>query len=703
MSNGEVSPQLVPFLKSRFAIERIHLELASSERGAEEENSPEQELAWRIPYIPIAEHYAMGLVYDAGATESLVRQDLLNKWDMQFNEGLALAFANLSDTAGYPFELVAPGVYMGSPNLDHNPAKLLLTDRVTNLTCKGSPVAIVPHVNQVVITGSEDIVGLKLLLKITKDLVNGPNGVMTLPMILANNNWYPFSLAGDHELFDEFDGLRLSVMSAMYAEQKKFLEKIHIKKGLQFSVAEYLGRRVDECVFSQAIVNEHELPILLPLADTFEFRRMEENSPLKRVATAGLDKCVKAIANLLVPTGMYPERCRIEKFPDKKQLREIGNDGFTLAYEKYIAPAADPKKVVEDVLLLPIYPNSRPKGDSKEYQGKFTMDFLTTDPTSVVSKFYFEAMNKSVSTCLFNYQICKSGVLEQYSSLSQTLMSQMLAAHYTGRVPNVVLNQMPTPDTYLISDDTQSVSRTVTLIRAQHNGTVILLSKRAYSPEEAQMRTVVPINDPETLGRFIGIPIHESATTAGPCLNDTNTNTVSQLFKIQGASLQDLTLFYLTSLKQCGYLSSTSSQSFIEAISETESLSVHLGKGIAGELFMQVKRKQLSSVKPVSRKSVQLLDLEKRLGVELYADSTADGKLINKDRLSEQKFVTRDNPQAVARFFRCVIPEPIFVPLEDHKPNCWLVLSIAGRKSGETLSVLVMAGERTQFVIRSTR
>jgi hypothetical protein len=701
LSTEEAAPQLVPFLKSRFAIERIHLELASRPRESAEDGL-EQELALRIPYIPIAEHYAMGLVYDHGDTASIVRQDLLNKWDMQFNEGLTLAFANLSDTSAYPFELVAPGVYMAGSKLDHNPAKLLLTDRVTNLNFRGLPVAIIPHANQVVITGSEDMIGLKLMLKITKDLVNGPNGVMSLPMVLSENNWCPFSVAGDHELFDEFDGLRLSVMSAMYTEQKSFLEKIYARGEKHFSIVEYLGRTIDDSVFSQAIVNEHELPILLPLADSLEFRRMEENSPLKRVATGNLDRCVKAIFDLLVPVGLYPERCKLEKFPDKKQLRAIGNDGFTLEYERFIAPAADPKKVVEDVLLLPIYPNSRPKGDSKEHQGRFTMNFLTTDPTADVSKFYFEAINKSVSTCVFNYQICKSAVLEQFTAASQTLMSQMLAAHYNGRIPSVVLNPMPTPDTYLISDDTQTVSRTVSLIRAQHNGTVIMLSKKAYSPEAVEMRKALPINDLPFLASVIGIPIHESLTPAGPCLNETHT--ISQLFKVAGASLQDLALFYLTSLRQGGYLTSTSGQCFIEAITPTESISVHLGKGIAGEPFMQVKRKKVSNVNPTFKKGGQLLDLETRLGVELYPDCSLDGKLFIKERISEQKFVTGDNPQAVARYFRSVMPEPIFIPLEDHKPNCWMVQSFAARKPGESLAVLVMAGaERTQFVVRATR
>jgi hypothetical protein len=240
----------------------LELQLEQSRREPEQEEDAQKEsfqpeLALRVPYVPIAEHYALGLVYDRGETESIVRQDLLNKWDMQFNEGLGIAFANLSEMSDYPFELVAPGVYMAPPGLDHNPAKLLLTDRVANLKCKGLPVSIVPHANQVIITGSEDIVGLKLLLNITKDLVNAPGGALSLPMVLSENNWYPFSLAGDHELFEQFDRLRLSVMTTMYGEQKAFLEKIYAKNEKQYSIIDYLGRTIDEHVFSQCIINEH--------------------------------------------------------------------------------------------------------------------------------------------------------------------------------------------------------------------------------------------------------------------------------------------------------------------------------------------------------------------------------------------------------------------------------------------------------------
>lgn len=126
----------------------LDLEQAGKGSPLEEVLEPDQpqenfeaELALQIPYVPIAEHYALGLVYDRGQTESIVRQDLLNKWDMQFSEALSIAFAHLAEMSDYPFELVAPGVYMAPPGLDHNPAKLLLTDKVANLRLRGLPVA----------------------------------------------------------------------------------------------------------------------------------------------------------------------------------------------------------------------------------------------------------------------------------------------------------------------------------------------------------------------------------------------------------------------------------------------------------------------------------------------------------------------------------------------------------------------------------
>jgi hypothetical protein len=330
------------------------------------------------------------------------------------------------------------------------------------------------------------------------------------------------------------------------------------------------------------------------------------------------------------------------------------------------------------------------------------MDFLSTDTTALVSKFYFEELNKTVSTCVFNFHLSKSAVLDQYSPISQNLMNQMMSAHYKGRAPEPVTHAMPTPDTYLLQDETQTISRTVSLIRAQHNGTVIILAKKAYSEAEIQMRSALPINDLEALSHVFGIPIHQSLAPVGACLNETHSQ--SQLFSVTGASLQELALFYLAQLKLSSYLTSTSSQFYIEAIRPAETISVHLGKGIAGEPFLQMKRTHVLN-KPVNvRKSEQLIDLEKRLGVELYAESVPDGRLFIKDRVFEQKFVSTDNPQTVARFFRCVIPEPIFIPMEGHRPNCWLVQSIAGRKAGESISVLVMAGaERTVYVVRTVR
>lgn len=694
----EAAPRLVPFLKHRFSIERVHLELALAQDQFAGRTA-EQLAAWQIPYIPIAEHYALGLIYDDARTETVVRQDLLTAWDMTFQEGLALAFANLREISDHPFELAAPGVYTGSSRAEHNPAKILLTDLIMALPLKGQPVVIIPHRNQFVIAGSEDIAGLKIMLKMVKELINSPDGVLTLPIILENNIWLPFSVHGDHELFAEFDGLRLSAMSAMYGEQKELLDKLNGQNAEQVFVAAYQGRKWKDQVFSQAVIAQDALPSLLPLADTLEFGRIDpETDGWKTMSAARLDKCVSVIADLLIPMGMYPERCRIETFPSKKQIHQMGLDNFKQQTAGFVAPPTDdPRRIIEEVLMLPVCPNSRPMGDSKEHQGTFSMDFICTDSVAEVAKFYFSALNKTVSLTSFNQNQSQFQVARDLNDRVQQLMDDMLKDHFRGRGPRAS-NPMPTPETFFLIDESQSASRTVSITRAQGNASVVSLTKKTYSPDLAKARSIIPVTDPQALQRFLGISIHASAKPEGPLVKDASS--VSQLFGVLGATISEVTKFYLDDLKQASHLQSISEQCLVEAISQTESKSVLIGKGANREVFILASRRMIGNVKPQDAKTAQLEDLEKHLQTEIYPGSMPEDKLSKKRGSTEQRFTTRDTALAVSRYYRFVLDNPIYVPLPDCEPTCYFIFSLAGR---DKHAILIMAGQRTQFVIRTFR
>ncbi|MFX5562837.1 hypothetical protein ABTD73_20515, partial [Acinetobacter baumannii] len=81
------------------------------------------------------------------------------------------------------------------------------------LPVRGQPVAIAPHAKQLVMTGSADLIGLKALLEITHELVASPRGMAALPMVFGATGWAPFALPPNHELFEDFDRLRLDALS----------------------------------------------------------------------------------------------------------------------------------------------------------------------------------------------------------------------------------------------------------------------------------------------------------------------------------------------------------------------------------------------------------------------------------------------------------------------------------------------------------
>jgi len=691
----EAAPLLIPFLRPRFAIERSNLEMAL-------------EFSKQIPYVPIAEHYALGLVYKnedklsgdkekLGKAQNPVQQEHLNTWKMTLSDGLTQALANLRESAGYAlFELVAPGVYMAIETQD-NPAKLLLTDLIAKLPFRGQPVAIVPHVNQVVMAGSYDLVGLKLMLQISKDLIGGPGGMLALPIILDGDNWVPYCASADHDLFVEFDRLRLSAMSAMYGEQKELLDQLHQASGQQIWAAPYEGRAVDEFVFSQSVLPEGALPALLPLADTFEFGRLVGPDQWQTLAAARLETCIESIADLLMPMGMYPERCLIEQFPSDQQLACIGIADFQRLHPRQKAVDEDPRKIVEEVLMLPVYPNARPKGEPQEPEGTFTMDFQTADSPVRVCKFYFGVLSQNASMSVFDHDECDFVVADDLSDTCAKLMSDMIRDHWRGRTarkPPVNIWAAR----YMIVDESRPASRAVSLLKGQHGTTVISLSKRSYPPEVAQLRSVRPISEKSELERLLGMQIHPSATPSAPMLKDGPT--ISQIFEVENEEIDDLVDFTKDLLNQFSHLKSTSGGLLVERINNNESISVHIGRGMIDEIFMQVMRTKLVAPYDDVAKNLRFLPLEKKLGVRVFPGCNLEGKLETNNGARDHRFTSRESAETVSRFYRSELANSVYIPLPGLDPKPYVILAFKDRQPSH--AVLVMAGNnQTKLAVRA--
>lgn len=250
------------------------------------------------------------------------REDL-SRWNISFDEAYQLAYRNLFEATG-SFEEIQPGLYQGPWNDCYVPSRLLFVELIRALPVKGQPVAIAANRNTLIVTGSEDIDGQKLMLNMTREALKDPRPMSPRPLILKEGEWLNYFPQHDTPLFDDYAAFRVETFGQDYAEQKALLEKLYEKRGEDIFVASYSSMEDKEtkkiesfCVWSRDVLT------VLPQTDLVIFYDHKKPEKERKVCTARWEDVQGTVGALMQPQGLYPERYKVESFPDAQALQKM--------------------------------------------------------------------------------------------------------------------------------------------------------------------------------------------------------------------------------------------------------------------------------------------------------------------------------------------------------------------------------------------
>jgi uncharacterized protein YtpQ (UPF0354 family) len=235
------------------------------------------------------------------------------------SQALDIAMGNLRSMTDERWLEIGPGLYRSLWNDDYDSSRLLLVDMIGRLKLKGNPVALAPDRNLLLVTGAEDTDGLLRMAEIGKKTLDETTRPLSAQAItLVNGRWIDF-VPQQPELQPLID-LHKEMLFRDYDQQKGLLDKLHEARGEDIFVAsqillqhEATGELTSHAVWSKGVVT------LLPQADMIDFVRNGQDKPLT-VPWAAAEKTVGA---LMTKTEFYPERYRVEAFPDDRQLEEM--------------------------------------------------------------------------------------------------------------------------------------------------------------------------------------------------------------------------------------------------------------------------------------------------------------------------------------------------------------------------------------------
>ena len=307
---SEARPNLRSRLWSRAGLDEVrlrHLYTESDNGGLD------------LPCQPIGEHLLACLAYDWPESVQSINDDNLREWGVTIYEALEAALENLdASTAG--IAKIGDHLYSFVSGDTYDAARLMLVDRIKGFELDGAPVAFVPNRDSILITGSEDNVGLQMMADLADKQIGEPYSLGGTPLILQDGEWVDWMPPPTCPCYAKFRELELRFFGSIYADQKQLLDAAHKRGRVDIFVANFSavtrpdGNPVSYCAWVDGVDS------LLPVTQKVAFVRTETEA----VALGQWKRVLETVGHLMELTDDYPHRYRVREFPDQASLDAIG-------------------------------------------------------------------------------------------------------------------------------------------------------------------------------------------------------------------------------------------------------------------------------------------------------------------------------------------------------------------------------------------
>ena len=248
----------------------------------------------------------------------------VNRCRVGLDKATEAALDNLRVMSRDGLEEAAPGFWVSPWHDDYDVARILLPELIKWCKVKGSQVAMLPHKNFLLATGSEDVYGLDRMASLAEEFYAGPRFLSGIPLILGDG-WSPFELPEEHSLFRRYQSLRHLTMAVDYSWQAELLSDCYRQQGEDLLVASALT--IPGCEWPTITCWGEGVDTLLPKTAIIGF--VDEKRDIVHAA-AEWDRVREVVGDLMEPVGVYPERYRVRSFPNPDQIEAIKGDGRVL-------------------------------------------------------------------------------------------------------------------------------------------------------------------------------------------------------------------------------------------------------------------------------------------------------------------------------------------------------------------------------------
>lgn len=303
----EAAPHLLPRVATR-----TYLSTVPRLIGLTPEDSP------ALPHILLTEQLGVAVAHDFEKAIALITREQLEKWGVSVQEALAAARDNLWRISNESFREVVPGLYLSPWQDNHDASRLYLHDLIWQLEVTGDHVAMVPHRDVLLVTGSGNAAGLKAMADLASSLLGDTRCISGIPVRLEGTTWKTFVPDGDGPAAEALRSLRTRSLAREYAKQEELLERQRPMEATVGRCVQFADRHGEAswvvCVWTPSA------RILLPEADLVS---LDDSAGAGRPLLVRWADCRRLVGHRMHPQGLWPERYLVEEFPSAEELAAL--------------------------------------------------------------------------------------------------------------------------------------------------------------------------------------------------------------------------------------------------------------------------------------------------------------------------------------------------------------------------------------------
>lgn len=265
MSWEQARPLLRPLVRSITQLEEINLHHAEQDGW--------DAASMQLQYRRLSEECVELLAVDHPDHTATLTRGPEEGWDVDFDQALAIARANLRQSPDEPFVEIMPGVYQAAWGDAYDSSRALLPDLLHRVPVAGLPVFMLATRDVLLVTGEGDLQGQAQMLDLAANAF-ADGRVISWEVLRYDDGQLHAHVLADAGLREQQRQLRLELDADAYALQKQLLERVHQKHEEDVFVASFMVHsedRVSLCAWTDGVASSlprtDRLVLVMPVDD----------------------------------------------------------------------------------------------------------------------------------------------------------------------------------------------------------------------------------------------------------------------------------------------------------------------------------------------------------------------------------------------------------------------------------------------------